>query len=385
MIPRLLPLCALCAVLATFVPQPAEAAMLYLEPDSASINPGDTIVMSVRVTPSPGECINVIDGVIEYDPNVQPVDISRGQSILPLWVEEPQIDRENNRITFAGGIPNGYCGRVQGDPRLTNEVLKIVFQMPGTRVSFGDESPTSTIRFSEGTSVYLNDGRGNLASLTTNEATLLVGERPSEQVRNDWVTLINADTAMPEEFSLTLQKDPSAFGNQYYIVFNTTDKQTGIAYYEVIEEPFDEAGLFGWGAVTAPWVRARSPYVLEDQSLNSTIRVKAVDKAGNQYIATLVPDSELRGIPFIAIAEYAILGTGALLLLVVGGLLGYKLTPRIAARLRARAERRRARKAERAAAATEDGEDEDEYEYVEEWVEVEVDEDGNIIDDTYDK
>ena len=38
----------------------------------------------------------------------------------------------------------------------------------------------------------------------------------------------------------------------------------------------------------------RSPYVLKDQTLNSTIRVKAVDKAGNEYIATFIPDASLR-------------------------------------------------------------------------------------------
>jgi hypothetical protein len=229
--------------------------------------------------------------------------------------------------------------------------------------------------------VYLNDGRGSLATLITNEAALGVGRQPSAQVRNDWNTLVAADNAIPEEFSLTLQRNQRTFGGKYYIVFNTTDKQTGIAYYEVIEEPFDEAGLFGWGAVTAPWVRTRSPYVLEDQSLNSTIRVKAVDKAGNEYIATLVPESELRGIPYITIAEYAIVATGALLLLVLGVLLGYKLTPRIIASVR---ERKKRRAAARAAASTEDEADEDEYEYIEEWVEVEVDEDGNIIDEQYD-
>jgi hypothetical protein len=368
-------------VLLTAVPS-ASAATLYLDPDRAEINPGDTIVMAVRVTPAPGECINVVDAVIEYEPGVQPVDISRGQSIMPLWVEEPRIERENNRITFAGGIPNGYCGRVQGDPRLTNEILKIVFQVPGTRVSFGEESPTSTIRFGEGTSVYLNDGRGSLAALTTNEATLVVGTTPGATIRNEWRTLVAADNAIPEEFSLTLQRDPSTFGGRYYIVFNTTDKQTGIAFYEVIEEPFDEAGLFGWGAVTAPWVRARSPYVLEDQSLNSTIRVKAVDKAGNEYIATLVPDTDLRGLPFNTIIEYVILGVGALLLVAMGGILGYKFVPRLLARARTR----RARRAEaRAAQDSEanDADEEEEYEYVEEWVEVEVDEDGNIIDEAY--
>ena len=350
---------------------PLEAAFLYLDPSEAVINPGDTLVVSVRLNPDENECVNVVDGVLEYDPQIQPVDISRGQSIMPLWVEEPKIDRENNRITWAGGIPNGYCGRVVGDPRLTNEILKIVFQVPGLRVDFGEQSPTTTVSFSDQTTVYLNDGRGSIASLQTNEATLVVGDRPGEVVRNDWSQLVNADESIPEEFSVTLQKTDGVFQNKYYIAFNTTDKQTGIAYYEVIEEPFNEQGLFGWGAVDAPWEEVRSPYILEDQSLNSTIRVKAVDKAGNEYIATLVPDQSLRSVPIQTYIEYAILGVSGVLLIGAFFWLGYRFGPRAAARIKARRERKAA-----ARAATED----EMYEYVEEWVEVEVDEDGNEIE-----
>lgn len=357
-----------------FFTSPLEAAFLYLDPDKAIINPGDTVVMSVRINPDEGECINVVDGVINYDPKIQPVDISLGQSILPIWVEEPRIDRDNNRITWAGGIPNGYCGRIQGDPRLTNEIMKVIFQVPGMRVGFGDASPTTTVTFGEQTTVYLNDGRGSIAPLGTNQATVVVGTRPGETVRNDWSVLVNGDEGIPEEFSITLQREPGVFQGKYFIVFNTTDKQTGIAFYEVIEEPLEEADLFGWGAEDAPWEKVRSPYILSDQSLNSTIRVKAVDKAGNEYIATLVPDQSLRTTSMQTYIEYAILATGALLIFGLLFWLGYWLGPKLAKRLR---ERKAAKQAAREAAAAEADE---EYEYVEEWVEVEVDEDGNEIE-----
>jgi len=352
---------------------PLQAAFLYLDPAEVTINPGDTVVMSVRINPSANECINVVDGILEYDPQIQPVDISLGQSIFPLWVEEPTIDRENNRITWAGGIPNGYCGRIQGDPRLTNELMKIVFQVPGMRVGFGNNNPTTTVAFGDQTTVYLNDGRGSIAELRTNTATVVVGTQPGSEVKNEWSRLVNGDEGIPEEFSLTLQKTDGVFQGKYFIVFNTTDKQTGIAYYEIIEEPFEEAGLFGWGAANAPWEKIRSPYVLKDQSLNSTIRVKAVDKAGNEYIATLVPDAALRTTSLMTYLEFAIIIVGSVTLFGLLFWFGYRFGPKVATRIKARQERRRA-----ARSAHED-DDEDEYEYVEEWVEVEVDEDGNEI------
>jgi hypothetical protein len=78
------------------------------------------------------------------------------------------------------------------------------------------------------------------------------------------------------------------------VVFNTTDKETGIDQYQIMEEPLSQYGSSQWGRADAPWVEAKSPHVLKDQGLNSIIRVRALDKAGNEYIASLMPDESLR-------------------------------------------------------------------------------------------
>lgn len=291
----------------------AEAATLYMNPTSADIHPGDTLGIMVRIDPDADECVNVVNGVIEYDPGIQPVDISRGESIFPIWVEEPTIDAANNRITFAGGVPNGYCGRIDGDPRLTNVVMEIILQAPGLRIGFGDLSPTSTLRFAEETSVLLNDGLGTQAPLVTFGTDIFVHKKPGTEVVDDWNRIVAADNQLPEQFSISLNQDDSIFNSKYFIVFNTTDKQTGIDHYEVIEEPIETFDLFTWGAVDAPWRKVKSPYVLSDQTLNSTIRVKAIDKAGNEYIATLVPDSALRGMSSAQAAELGIVVAGGAL------------------------------------------------------------------------
>ena len=295
----------------------AQAVSLYLNPGQAEIFPGDSIVMAVRVDPDEEECINVVNGVIEYDPGIQPVDISRGRSILPFWVEEPTIDSANNRITFAGGVPNGYCGRIEGDPRLTNTVLEIVFQAPGFRIGIGSDKPTSTVRFTDETTVLLNDGRGTAAPLQTFGAEVFVHKKPGNEIRNEWGSLVEADQQLPEDFSIVLQQDRSIFDGKYFIVFNTTDKQSGISHYEVIEEPLSDSDLFNWGAADAPWIKARSPYLLSDQSLNSSIRVKAIDKSGNEYIATLIPDQSLRTMSEAKKQQYSLLAAGGVVLLVV--------------------------------------------------------------------
>lgn len=272
----------------------AEAASLYMDPGDASINRGDTISVSVRLDTDEGECVNVVDGVINYTENIVPVDTSRGSSIMSIWLEEPTIDKANRTITFAAGIPNGYCGRIIGDPMLTNRVVDLVFAAPGLQIGSTESGNVADITFATGTRVLLNDGFGTDAPLKLFDAKIEMSRTPGNQIDNEWSDRVNEDDVPPKEFSINLERTANAFSNKYFIVFNTTDKQSGIDYYEVMEEPLEEQKLFTWGRVDAPWVKAQSPYLLEDQSLNSTIRVRAYDKAGNDYVAVLVPDEAQR-------------------------------------------------------------------------------------------
>ena len=270
------------------------AATLYLDPNQSELNRGDSIKISVRLDTADSECVNAIDGVISYSENIQPVDISRGNSIFSMWVEEPIINKENRTITFAGGIPNGYCGRIPGDPRLTNNIVDLVFQSPGMQVGSSESGNEVSIDFAPNTVVYLNDGFGTIASTSFLGAKITLSREVGSEIINPWQDIVQNDVIYPEKFSISLERTTNAFSNDYFITFNTTDKQSGIDHYEVIEEALDSKNVFQWGAVNAPWVEAKSPYVLSDQSLNSTIRVRAIDKAGNEYIAVYIPEASQR-------------------------------------------------------------------------------------------
>jgi hypothetical protein len=278
------------------VPTASEAASLYLDPPFTDLYRGDAIKLAVRLDTDEavGECINAVDAVITYTEGVEPVDVTTGGSIFSIWVESPTIDKENRTITFAGGIPNGYCGRVSGDPRLTNTLAEIIFRSPGFSIGGGGDAVNATVAFSEESTAYLNDGLGTKASLRTFPATFNLFKNAGNELKNSWQDDVRNDNIPPQEFSISLQKDEKAFSKRYYVVFNTTDKETGIDQYQIMEEPMSQFGTFQWGRADAPWVVARSPYVLDDQSLNSIIRVKAIDKAGNEYIANLIPDNSMR-------------------------------------------------------------------------------------------
>lgn len=301
-------------------PNTSEAASLYIDPAMSQIHRGDSITMSVRLDTdeAAGECVNAVDAVITYPENIEPVDVSIGDSIFRVWVEQPTIHRDTRTITFAGGIPNGYCGRVIGDPRLTNVLAKIIFQSPGFVVGGNAAGTEATISFTDESTAYLNDGLGTKAVLSTYPARIELDPKLGGTITNEWQESVNADDILPEEFSISLQKDDKAFSQKYYIVFNTTDKQTGIDHYEVMEEPLTQFGSFQWGRADAPWIETRSPYVLSDQSLNSIIRVKAIDKAGNEYIATLMPDETLRTLSQTQMLSIvASVAVGVLVLIVV--------------------------------------------------------------------
>jgi hypothetical protein len=274
----------------------ANAASLYIDPAMGSLSRGDSITLSVRldINEETEECVNAVDAVIRYTDNLTPVDVTMAESIFSMWVEPPKIDKENKLITFAGGIPNGYCGRIQGDPRLTNTIAKLIFRLPGFSVGSGGISASSTgaVEFSQETTAYLNDGAGTKAELSTYGATVSLSDKPGPELKDDWQKEIEADNIPPEQFSIEMTE----IDGKHAIVFNTTDKQTGIDEYQVMEEPLSKLFDFVWGRADAPWVVSRSPHTLDDQSLNSTIRVKAIDKAGNEYTATLIPDEEVRGV-----------------------------------------------------------------------------------------
>lgn len=288
----------------------AYGASVYFDTQTAAVGVGESLSVAVRLDTTLEECVNALDGIIEFDEGLQVVDTSVGSSIFSFWVEPPLYDNEKRTVTFAGGIPNGYCGRVAGDPTLTNNVVEIIFRATGSAI--GDRK----VYFSEQTTAYLNDGFGTAVPVTSNELTIDVRD---EYTAGDdvWLNRVLEDDIPPKDFSITLAQNDTTFKGDYFIVFNTNDKQTGIDHYQVMEEPLNDLSVFGWGAATAPWVDAVSPYRLTDQSLNSIIRVKAIDKAGNEYIATLVPEEDLRSIDMNSAVLFGLLLLALTLLVIV--------------------------------------------------------------------
>jgi len=308
-----------------FVGIPVHAAHIYLDPQPDRYNRLDTFYVPLRID-LVDECMNAIRAVIAYDPvQVTVRDVAIGRSILTLWTEPPSIERvdgkETGRIILEGGIPGGYCGRVTGDPGLTNILAELV--VTGAPVQ-GEAGSDITARFilEPSTEVFAHDGLGTSLPRTLLGADIVLTQ--SEDAPFDaWAADIAVDTQAPEYFDITLVQGPSA-GNAYsYIIFSTTDKQSGIDHYEVREMDPNQFGFLSWVARPSYWIPAESPYVVRDQRLHSTIQVKAVDKKGNERIVEYTP-------PMSPLVRYTtpsvlILAGYAALLLMLGTVVAIRL------------------------------------------------------------
>ena len=261
-----------CFVLFSVLPFGARAAILYFKPDSGKYYQDETFSVQVMID-TEEDCINTVKGEIDFSKDVlEAVNFATGNSILTIWLQTPKIDQNLGKISFIGGIPGGYCGPLPGEPGELDLLLKIFFKTK--------REGMANLRFSEESQVLLNDSLGTPAKLTIKGAVFTILPGIPEVPKEEWQAELEKDNIPPEPFEIEIHQEPAIFEGKYFIIFSTTDKQTGIDYYEIKEGKRD-------------WKRGESPYLLEDQDLKSIIKVKAVDKAGNERLAEYIPPKKI--------------------------------------------------------------------------------------------
>ncbi len=285
----------------------ARAATLYFSPNEGSFGPGDSFALDIKIDTD--RCINTIEAYINFPKGyLSLTDFVVGNSVLSLWLERPstadmaEINKQGV-LHFAGGVPGGYCGKIPGDPGDSNIVGRLVFHVPGLVV--GDNKATDlSINFIEDkTKVLINDGYGTEDEVNFKKAVFNYTSRKTQNI-DLWKKEKSADNIPPIPFTIYLRKDKGVYNNQYYVTFNTVDKQSGIDHYEILEiKPGEEIGkipesgfmdrLLGREKKAPQWQKAQIPYLLKDQSLRSIIKVKAIDKAGNERVVEYIPQEDL--------------------------------------------------------------------------------------------
>ena len=135
----------------------------------------------------------------------------------------------------------------------------------------------------ENVRVLLHDGQGTEAPLVLVSRMLTVTDT---EVPFYSLPLVQ-DRDQPEPFAPEIVRIPEVFDGAWVAVFNTQDKGSGIAYYE-IQERLPRQGILRLFH-SESWRREESPALLRDQTRKSVIRIKAVDRAGNARVVSMEP------------------------------------------------------------------------------------------------
>jgi len=198
--------------------------------------------------------INAFEGEIIFPSNLLKVkEIRYHDSFINFWIEQPSV--QNNKINFSGIIPGGYLGN-------KSLVLSVIFE--ALEIGQGEIS-FDNLR------VLLNDGAGTDTIVRSSIWNFEINDI-EPIILNEIKNIIDKDP--PEIFEAILTQVVDIADDQYILIFTTQDKGSGIDHYEIKE---------GW----RDWVVATSPYVLQNQNLDVDIKVKAIDKAGNERLATV--------------------------------------------------------------------------------------------------
>lgn len=242
----------------------ASAAELYFGAHSKDIGLGQSFEIGVFVN-TEREVVNAVEGKIIFpEENIIVQEIRDGGTIMNLWLEKPHLQNAG-AITFSGIVPGGYAGG-------RGYLLSIIFKA---------EKEGPIVIKTEGEKILLNDGEGTAAPLNRAPLSLNVVREPTG---GGFLPAYDSDP--PESFTPAVSRNSNLFDNQYFLVFATQDKGSGINQYEVQETK-------GKKPKERKWVVSESPYLLKDQKLQSYIFVKAVDKAGNVRIEMLKPQHPL--------------------------------------------------------------------------------------------
>lgn len=237
------------------LPMSSQAARLYFNPEEYDLGLENTLRVDVLVD-TQDQNINAFEGEIYYSNDLlELLEIKENNSIIDFWIDQPAYDNKLLRVYFSGIVPGGFNGN-------SGQLFSLYFktQAPGQAEMGIDRAR-----------VLLNDGLGTEASLSLGQAGFEIHEHPEKP---DVQVVEIKDATPPEEFWPIITQAPEIAGEKFVLVFSTKDKASGMDYYQVKE---------GLGF----YKNATSPYILQNQKLNSDIYVKAVDKSGNERVVKL--------------------------------------------------------------------------------------------------
>lgn len=251
-------------VLAYLLPTGALAADIYFIVDENISASKDFLVGVFLDTDSVPS--NAVEGTVTFPQSLELKEVLDGNSAINFWIKRPGTEKAG-QVDFSGITAGGFSG-----PKIF--LFNMVMQAKAT----------GSYDFNFKNALLLrNDGLGTKVALKGIPATITV-KSATKDGKDDAAV---EDLSPPEDFVPLLGQDDSLFEGQYFAVFETVDKGSGISHFEVKES------FFGLGG---EYRRAESPYLIKDQKLLRAIYVKAIDKAGNERVRKISPSNVLIGL-----------------------------------------------------------------------------------------
>lgn len=355
----------------------AKAATLYLMPQSQNVYAGDTFLTDVQINTNQEE-INAIEGSLVFpDGKLAAIDVIKGDSIVNLWIKEPDYSGKKGEINFSGGMPKGFNGQ--------GSLFKIIFKV---LESISAEGPADVF-IKNDLRVLLNDGNATSANVKFLSGQYNISNRmpnlpvvsssshaDSSKWYNNNTLKLHWDFNKDTQYSFILSKDPVVEADEIpdqpdgklvlmgdikyeglldgiyyfhfkekisggkwsgdviframidssapekltaeiteiegkkYAVFSAEDAISGIDHFEISET--EASGIISGLTQKEIWKTAENPYLPEDQGLRKNIKIKAVDKAGNERLTEIIPQK--KAIPYKKIG-LAVLGFVVIILI----------------------------------------------------------------------
>ena len=240
--------CLLVLILAFFsILSEAKAASVFFKPEKINTTINSVEKVEIFLNTDDDENINALEINVEY-----PIEFlklnnwSDGNSIINLWIQKPE--NKNGIFSFQGIIPGGYSEK-------DGLLMTLYFE--------GRKEGIAEVKIKNNSKVLLNDGLGTPSENSFFPAIINIKMSEEEPSKLEFTEKIP-----PEPFTPVVSRSDEIYDGNYFLVFSTQDKNSGINYYEISEGE----ELFRI---------AQSPYLLRNQKLDEDIRIRAVDKAGN--------------------------------------------------------------------------------------------------------
>lgn len=279
-----------------FVPHVSYASTIFVETEPLVYKIGDIVRFDIYLN-TEGSFINTIDTEVSFDSkDLKFFDFGDSDSVINFWVEKKSV---SNVINLSGIVPGGFAGE-------KGKIMSLYFET----LKKGQTNITV-----QNSTLFLNDGEGTEEKILSTSSSIETSNEVSQNkgILKDY----SQDFYPPESFSPEISRSASLYDNQWFLVFSTQDKDSGMSHYLIKEARYKPFLFF------KKWAKSASPYVLKDQSKSSFIAIKAVDKAGNEMTERLYPEN-LR--PLIEQILVGILFAGIVLLCIF---VLYKLVKKI--------------------------------------------------------